>query len=703
MKQDKKINEYIPAIVLNISLMAVFFLLFEPTAKSDDYDMMNVLYGGYNGEYSPFMLYVNPLYGYLLVALVRFAPGLPWYFIVQYGLMLWGMVEITIVFLKKTFVPWWILAGLLSFVYYECFIRITFTKTAGLLIACGCIVLFYQIDSFKRFNLGYLKGIVLILVGNLIRDSMIMIVIEVLAGDFFIFLIASIQKSGRGEVILHTQNCKNTRKKLWKQMLLFIMFASSMFFCTQIITNIGDNLYDNDSTWKDYRAQNNIRGILFDYGIPDYGIYSEEYKKLGISYNDYKTWFTTGLRDDAEVLSSELMSDIRTIANHEVQVDKGTMSDWARHSLIEWCFDDTMFYFFLCCAILVLFTNPNRSAAYTIFIVLITCLIPFFILYMRGRTQHHVDAVIFITGSFILLYNCEFQNMRSCKNLSIMLACIMTVCFINNNERGLRTSSYYLNSFGDTSSQKAQYAANKADLDLLVDDSSHLYLFNVMDTNTIYPAFTVGEIIPRMYYHNLHRLNMDHIPIHRDILADFDVSNPFKEIVDSNTMYFYISKVRHNRGDVDTFLKYIREHYVENAVMDVVKTTEQGYVCRCYTDKLTLPDAEFRDPSPLTHEIQFSYDEENQAVTLSGYLYETGTDSFAQNIYVEVADPEDGSVWYYPAWQSKNQALESLDKYSGKYSAFNRRIVFEDRDISHCSVSLILENENGIYRMPIQA
>ena len=196
-KLKKTGNEYILALAINIALFLIFILLFEPTAKSDDYDMMLVLYGGWNGEYSPFLLYSNPLYGMFLSALMRLMPAVPWYFVIQYALMLWGMTLVTGIFLKKSGIPAWLVIFLLAFVYYECFIRITFTKTAGLLVICGLLTLFYLIDTYDRFSFRYLEGIILIAMGGLIRSATLRLCLLTFAGGFIVFALDRIrQRSG---------------------------------------------------------------------------------------------------------------------------------------------------------------------------------------------------------------------------------------------------------------------------------------------------------------------------------------------------------------------------------------------------------------------------------------------------------------------------------------------------------------------------
>ena len=669
------------SVIINIGLLLLFFLLFEPTTKSDDYDMMNILYGGWNGESSPFILYSSPIYGYILCFLFRLFPSLPWYFIMQYLLMLWGMIEITRVLLEKTKITVWLVLPLLSFIYYECFIRITFTKTAGLLIACGYLLLFFLIDNNRKITVRYLSGIILIILGILIRKRMFLLVTAIFAGGFLAFLLL---------------NRKNLYRDTVRKIVSFVIMTGVLVVIFIVIGKVNSSVFSSDSEWKEYHSINTIRAQLFDFGVPDYDLYEEEYKKLGISKNDYNTWFVAAVRDDPELLTPELMVKIRSIAPHEDDKDANDQFTAARYGLLSWCFSNTMFYFFLCSCLLIIITQRRKS--WIILPVLAVCLFSYFYLILSGRTQHHVDAVIFIAGSIQLLYFCEFSS-RIIKTEIAISTILLGLCFIQTFNSELESSSYYGTSFGIVGSQKEQYAANKAQLDLLVNDNTHLYLFNPYDTNTIYPAFTIWEVIPADYYHNLHRLNMDHIPIHKNVLDDYNVTNPLKEAVNSNVIYYYVSN--QNKIYADIVWEYIKENYSPDVKREEVKRTQQGIVYWFYTDDFLVDETELCNTSTLDYEMNIK-ELENDRWLIEGYIYEEETDSFAQNVYIKVKNLDSGIVNYYPTKQDLNDDKKSdKDLYHGLYSWFSQVVSLEKSDLLNLEVNVILVNSNGTYTIPL--
>ena len=135
--------------------------------------------------------------------------------------------------------------------------------------------------------------------------------------------------------------------------------------------------------------------------------------------------------------------------------------------------------------------------------------------------------------------------------------------------------------------------------------------------------------------------------------------------------------------------------------MEAVKTTEQGIVYRVYTDKLVVDDTELLDASSLVYEFDHVYDEENKKISIQGYAYEEGTDSFAQNIYIKLTNKYTKAVRYYPTVQRKNTKLDGADKYSGAYSNFRKTIELEKGSIKRYTISIILENEHGTYSIDV--
>lgn len=193
------------SILLNLLAVIIIFLLFEPTMKSDDYDMCNLLYGGVNGQYESQLLYSSIIWGKMLVWLLHIFPSIAWYAVLQYILIICAMIWVDVILLKrnKNYGTW--LFGLALFLTYEFMIRLTFSKTAGILMIAGYIVLLNAIEH-KRKYVDFLGGVFFLFMGMIIRLSM----------NYFLMVSAIFF----GAVVLSSVKLKD-KKQVLKQMVTF--------------------------------------------------------------------------------------------------------------------------------------------------------------------------------------------------------------------------------------------------------------------------------------------------------------------------------------------------------------------------------------------------------------------------------------------------------------------------------------------------
>lgn len=668
----------IRAICLNIIIFVVMFLLFECTTKSDDYDMTCILYGAIDGEYSPFILYSNIIWGYILTAFMKILPAVSWYYVLQLFFVFVALTGITYIVIKEKRMPLWILCPFLLVVVYEFCIRITFTKTSGLLITCGYLFILYLIENNRKLSLHYLYGVVLIILGIWIRSSMFMLITEVFFVTFIVFLYKSFKE----------------KRKCLRQCIYFITIVAFSYACMLASGWYSRSVYNNDPVWGDYLETNSIRASLFDYGIPDYNTYKDEYESLGVSYEDYQMWFKIYNRAD-DRLDSKLISDIRQIAPASTHKSVFEKLDDANHNLLNYLFTNTVFFLFILCCILLLMSD-YRYKAISVIGVCGTCLFAYYYMYLAGRTQHQVDASVFFAGAVILLY---YLSQAIIDKKAIAVVCLISCQFVLSFWEQLASDSYYGNDNGIIESQKDEYEGYKKQKELLVDDSEHLYLFNTFDTNNTYACFTPLNVIDKKFYHNIYRLNMNHIPTFKNVLSDFGVNNPLAEMVNSDTIYYYASNKY--AGQMDIVLDYVRKNYCKKAEMIDVKWLEDSRIYRFYDDNFTVNDSDINEDNS---NIEFSCESETGKTKsrIWGYIYEKGTDSFAQNVYLKVVDKKTGEAKYYMTKQRPNEELKYNDKYEGKYSSFKLAMEIPPREWKNSDKYILLENENGVHSFEIE-
>lgn len=115
------------------------------------------------------------------------------------------------------------------------------------------------------------------------------------------------------------------------------------------------------------------------------------------------------------------------------------------------------------------------------------CLFAYIYMYCMGRLQHHVDVTVLIAGAILLFYYCipiQKAEIFSLKQCCLSLG-ILIIIFVGVNFDGLSHSSYYGLSYGSGKSQREEYEKNKENLELISEDTEHLYLVGAYSTTYI--------------------------------------------------------------------------------------------------------------------------------------------------------------------------------------------------------------------------
>lgn len=550
------------SMLLNCVVLLITFLMFEPTTKSDDYDMINLLYGGIDSQYSIFMLYPNVLFGKILVYLLNIMPDVAWYFVVQYILMVGANCIIAYVFLQKEKVGGFFSVLYLCFFAYEFYVRITFSKTAGFLIAAGYFLILCVIEKKLSIKVIIPSGI-FIFFGLIIRGSFFELVSVIMLATFFVYAF----EHGRSE---------------WKNLLCFVFVVAIIWGSRTLLNLYSEQIYQVNGEWENYRSDNMARAQLVDYGIPNYDVYREQYESLGVSRNDYIFWFSYAMRGDNEILTNDLYKkmgeiDLEETTNYLSQIRK------AIKNLLSYLKNNTASYlFWLSIFLFMLLTSTKKY--YIAGLVFGLSVFAYIYMYVRGRTQHHVDAVVFTLASILMFYYSE-QNRSDVEKIrlfSISLCVGVLFCVAFYNE--IASSSYYGTYLtGQVDSQKELYKENRTMYQRMSDDGNHLYVIPPMETNKTFSCFTVFEVIEKGFYHNIYRTNMNHIPTHQKILKGYGINNIWREAVNSDVIRFAISADFANQ--MDCINTYIREHYNESAEYELVDSIGSMNIYRVYAER----------------------------------------------------------------------------------------------------------------------
>lgn len=689
--QKLHIPLFLQALLMNVLLFFLLLLFFEPTPKTDDYDMTLILYGASNGEYSPFLLYSNILLGYVIQFLLMIWPEVSWYYILQFAGMIVSFSMLTYVLMKRGvwqkyqmyLIVLWLMAG------YEFYIRITFTKTAGLMTVAGFILVLSLIDAASNSRAAYASGICMIILGSMVRASIFQMVSFIFVSTFLIFVI---------------QNYRD-RKKMLLGVLRFAVVMCVAFLGVTGMQSAHNHIVAHDSVWKDYPEYNHAKAALVDYPMDEVSSY--EGFSVPVSENDVRMWHGILNSADPEILTVDFMRELRAFYSQKEKPPFITFFRDATRGLLKYLATNFVFWIFALASILLWIVNGEKGRR-RLTLNLIFCLGCYYYLFYMGRTKHHVDAIIFLAGTMISLYYCANktveQNLKNekAKRSYLPIVMILLGAVLLQFYASIVSSDYEGNRFGTVISQKEQYAQRYRWLSQLSEDNNHMYLMDTREDVYSYPCFSVFQKVEKGFYHNIYRLWLYGAPVMRTPLIEFQIpdDNPLKAITDDDRIYYCVT---HSRADdMEIVETYIQEHYNENAKKVLVKKLGDMDIYRFVSKPLSIDTANAMkvdlEEGPVCCRIKQTKVTDGK-LRLEGYAYLSGEDSYAQNIYIEMEDVDSKEKQDFFVVQKESDFGQ--DKYDGRYASFTAAINLSNVDFSRQKMSLLLETEGKLYQISL--
>lgn len=680
-------TELCQSVLLNLLVLIVLLLLFEPTDKPDDFDMSMILYGAYNGKYSPYLLYSSPIMGKFMVFLLQWV-SLPWYWIVYFVGMFLSFVAITYVLFQHNHGKRYrgLCFVLLCWSGYSFYIRCTFTKVAGIEIIAGLLLIFYAIDAWQKKFGSYLCGMLLIVSGILIRGAVFNLIIAVFFAAFIIFCIRSYKE----------------QRKIWKEILVFSAITLAFM---GVVTGIKAHTYAefHDSEWSRYKEFNTARANVLDFPMADYEEYQEQYEELGISQNDYDFILKYHNLLDTERITEKFYKNVKSI--YTVQEEEGVfgllikgLRAFRKNATVS-C--SMLFFFLLGCIALSMISS--KEGAKRALIVSAFTMLCYLYMYYLGRIQEHTNDLVFFAAGIILLYWSRepgLQSKRKRWNAGMVLTCIILLS-VSVKYDYISSSDYFgRDSIGYVKSRKEFYAKNYKRLALSSDDEKHLYLKETQDRAVNLKCFTVFQTYERGFYHNILDMSGNTTyPYVRDIFEKYDIKNPMREITNSDVLYYEISEKF--KGHIDMVCKYIQENYNPEAYYSLVKKVDGSYVYRFNEGPIEAPWDEEKvvENAKIKSEISVKKTKKN-TLKVSGYAFLEGVDSYSQNIYIKAVNNQTGEEKLAYGTQTENPLFLDQDKYHGKYSKFYGKIKLPS-DFEDVTLYLYIDTADKTYKMKL--
>ena len=288
----KKSNVWLAAGINLVFLLSILLFCDIKYETSDDFLMASIMSGAFGGEPNPHMIFINIIWGYILLPFYYLNSHISWYLIAQILLCFASCTIFSYMLLEKSDKKPAVLliVLLLTFFADDVYVLVQFTKTAVLAVMAGGAVFMWALAENKTKKLKIFSAL-LCLLGTMVRFNTIF-----LAGGFLTILIIS-------ETLIFFKDKHNN----WKKRLLGFFLPGLLLIGAAVgIRQIDQAIYNSDEEYKYFREYNAARAAIVDASDYGYEAYREELEKIGISENDYLLLRSWNFADN-EVFSLEVM------------------------------------------------------------------------------------------------------------------------------------------------------------------------------------------------------------------------------------------------------------------------------------------------------------------------------------------------------------------------------------------------------------
>lgn len=661
LQKARKKKEFLAALFIMLWVGVAFFLFHEMKFESNDDNSMARMAYGMIGEYETHLVFINVFVGQCLKLMLTLFPGIPWYTVFQLCLVWISFFTIVYLIFKRFGIKGGLLPVFLLIAGYgiQFFVKIQFSKTAGISTLAGVLLLFDGVNTEERFARirRFVAAGVLTIAGSMYRFNLFGMILLALCGV------------GVGLV------WKPLIQKNWKRLLqICLPFVVVFGLC------FGFRVYDLRSyqcseDWAAYKEFNSLRAQLMDYGFPDYEENRELYESLDISEADleiYKGWDFA----DSEKFTTEVMRQlVNAKAERTLTVKEGL-------GVIKDFFTGYDYSSALILAIIICIATCVPGKRWLMgWLVGAATLVQVYLYYIGRYGVNRVDVGLSCALFVVLILHCWGKMKNPGKMYCTMMACLVVISPLS----GIDYENITV--VDNTKYEEVQF------YELLESDPNSLYIRPVSCSLTRVPR--VLEWYPVGYQSNSCSLGGwgTYTVPYLQMWERYDITNPYRDIVDHPSVYFVSTK------DPTSYVTYIQEHYAPDANCYLVKVTEDGYPIYRISTK-SGPTIDTSDALVCNGYYKIYYaisaEQRGDGTCFYGYLYMDDINSFASDIYFSLTNAAGEETLYYTQ-QAYTDAFGGLT--NGAYSIFS--VILEPEGTEY--IKLYLQTDEMLYCVDIGA
>lgn len=649
-------NLVLKAFIMNLLFLCFYLLFFLWKFETNDDDAMNRIVSGAYGDYTAYIVFINIVIGKFLKTLYILFPAVPWYVLMHIVTSFVSLFVITYL-LNKCKGAWGNVISILilSYMGYELYVIPQFTKTAGIAAIAGTTLLAYALEQKKRKKILYVAGWCLSLLGAMIRFEMYLVVLalSVLLGVHGLFV--------------RFKNNSLTSKEKFKNIRNYVLSWSVVIVSAFLLYAVNSYTYNSNDEWRDFSEYNAARAQLLDLGFPEYEENREDYERLGVSESDlllYLTWnfadpdnFNTDLMNELIALKKSPSIDLIYILKYIRAIIVGSFSERG------FCFLMLMFPIMY-----ILKIKPKNFLYY----IVATLLLNFYFYYSGRYLIHRVDVIVWCTVLIMITLSSDTTTMSTITINKRIIALICIILCVDMYSANISFRKVRPNNFQELS-------------EMLASDEDNLYLSDLTTFPYTFPFF---KNIPKGFQKNFYSLGgwQTMSPTQNAILKNYNIRNPFRDVIDRSDVYL-IDEI-----GIEQKVAYINRHYSPSANAALVKNVHDTHIYQIVTSSPQINMENLKKNRNIKSNITCSTN--NKFITVQGYAYIDGTDSWSQRFYTVFTHTEDKKNYFF---YSTQKMLDKSDNFHGKYGAYETTFNPEIIPQGNYTVTQIMEIDGVFY------
>lgn len=572
-KTASKAKALIIALSVNILIVLVCFFVFYPVFETNDDNGLIAIASGIRGVREPHIVHTNILIGKLITSLYAANEAVQWWSVLQLLLLFVSFFMVTYIFIRDdiSIAKVLFVTAVIAFFSYEGYVRIQYTKSAGIFAAAGLILIFYGLLKKRPEKSFIIIGILLALAGSFYRFQQFLCIVAIFAAMVIY------------AIMCYAQDYEKPGKRI---------AAAVAVGAILLIAAGGLRAYDRsqykDPDWAAYLEFDKYRTEVLDYRVPDYDEHKEEYESIGIDKTAYKLMKSWTFQDP-EKFTAETFKTIASF-NEKRTINTAFIKKFVK-GFAKGLRDEAAF---LCFGIVLLgwlIAGKHRVRKWVSLVVMGAAILAMnAYLYYAGRFMiNRVDVGIWFAAALILLYQCLVDTKDDGKEdaykadpateggsskASIFRKAVMIVLCVAIAGAFVFEMPWRSGLKSKAMEKAAAAEPERIAIEKISSDKDHLYLtkVGVLGFSEVY-----GVMDPQPYKiaDNIYPLGGwgAATPAYLSVLKRYNVDNPFRDMIGNEKVYIVDNKIN------DT-LAYLRKWYKPDAEAELVDNIEGHKIYR---------------------------------------------------------------------------------------------------------------------------